>query len=80
MQPIDMMSALVTGGTGGFIAAVSEPYVTNQFHSGMFLPPLIAMVVATPTWVGATGLILYAGMLVRSRHNVADEASGGSTS
>ena len=52
--------------TGGFIAAVSEPYVTKQFPSGMFLPPLLAMVVATPTWVGATGLILYVGMLIRS--------------
>lgn len=51
--------------TFGMITVNAEPYLTKQFPSGAFVPPIVAMIVATPLWVVLSGLILYVGLLIR---------------
>jgi rsbT co-antagonist protein RsbR len=46
--------------------AVPEPYLTEQVAFSILVPPVLALILATPVWVVGSTIVILAGLIVRA--------------
>lgn len=61
-----------------FVAfGTQEPFITQQFSITLFIPPALALILATPAWVVGSMLTGYVALLVRSEISIAQGGAAG---
>ena len=61
-----------------FVAfGTQEPFITQQFSITLFIPPALALILATPVWVVGSMLVGYVTLLVRGEILISQGAAAG---